>query len=127
MNADEYFDLFQLFRGRGLIEPCGSRETCVPPPVDTDADFLVELYKWGEIDLLMEDHGFTKEGGEGYGGQDSTFGSWRKGDVNLIVTTDPDFAMRHRAATSVCKRLNLLHKPDRVSLFRAVLYGEACK
>lgn len=113
---------------RGKATPCGSRETCDPPPVDTDADFLVLVFPGhdlaGVITRLSSD-GWTWEGssehyqnvaGEG-------FMSWRKGETNLIVTASEAFHARHVAATAVCKRLNLLDKEDRKAVFTAVLYG----
>lgn len=75
------------------------------------------------IDALLLAAEFNKEGGESYTGQTNVFNSWRRGDVNLIVTTDPQFARKHRAANKVCKALNLMAKADRVLVFQAVLYG----
>lgn len=110
------------------IEPCGSRVTCNPPPVGTDQDFLVVVPPREDVVSRVVGHlstaGYHWEGSEHYqivAGND--FMSWRKGDVNLIVTASPTFTKRHRAATHVCKRLNLLSKDDRVALFQAVLYG----
>lgn len=51
------------------------------------------------------------------------FMSFRRGKINAIVTSSPHFAKQHRAATHVCRRLNLMHKPDRIAVFQAVLYG----
>lgn len=104
----------------------GSRETCDPPPMDTDEDYLVELpwsfWGHGKVFDLISNAGFHKDGTE-YGGQKGQFESWRNGPVNLIVTADAAFAAKHRAATYVCKTLNLLRKEDRVMVFQAVLYG----
>lgn len=115
------------------VEPCGSRVTCDPPPVTTDADFLVEVKCSVAMKLrdavsdvvgLLWDQEFTWEGSEHY--QEvaaSDFMSWRRDHVNLIVTASPRFAQRHRVATALCRRLNLMSKPDRIALFQAVLYG----
>ena len=113
------------------IEPCGSRVTCNPAPLNTDADYLVvapplKMQIVSDLVCLLGEHKFTWEGSEHY--QDaaaSGFMSWRRDDVNLIVTADQQFAARHRAATALCKRLNLLSKPDRVAVFQAVLYSNA--
>lgn len=112
-----------------VIEPCGSRVTCSPPPIDTDEDYLVHIVGGREQAIsdtvsTLSEHGFKWEGNVHY--QDASrddFMSWRNEDVNLIVTANHDFAERHRAATHVCTRLNLLHKSDRIALFQAVLYG----
>jgi len=120
------------------VDPCGSRVTCDPVPEASDIDFLVEVPRSdgtvSKIVLLLTSYGFEWEGSEHYQTMISDgFMSWRlssphpcsgKGDsINLIVTSNPNFAARHRCATSLCKRLNLLHKPDRIATFRAVLYG----
>lgn len=110
------------------VEPCGSRVTCDPAPVDTDEDFLVvvpsDQLKVAAVVDKLGDSGFRWEGSEHYQiVAAGDFMSWRKGVANLIVTANEAFAARHRAATHVCKRLNLLKKQDRVALFQAVLYG----
>lgn len=109
------------------VEPCGSRVTCDPAPTDTDQDYLVQMpNRNGTISKavsLLSGAGFRWEGGEHYQMAAGDFMSWRLGNINLIVTANANFAQRHRAATYVCKRLNLLNKQDRISLFQAVLYG----
>lgn len=109
------------------IEPCGSRVTCNPPPKDTDQDFLIELppddRHVAAFVQTAQEAGFRWEGSEHYQAAASTFMSWRRDDINLIVTCDSTFAAKHRVATSICKRLNLLKKDDRISVFQAVLYG----
>lgn len=109
------------------VEPCGSRVTCSPAPTDTDADYLVQIRDdqeaVGRAVNEMSRAGFIWEGNEHYQSAASDFMSWRDGDVNLIVTANPTFASRHRVATALCKRLNLLDKRDRIALFQAVLYG----
>lgn len=111
------------------IEPCGSRVTCNPIPLGSDQDFLVVMSADNDavrnVVMALELHGFKWEGSEHYQDAAGTFMSWRRDDVNLIVTANQEFATRHRAATAVCKRLNLMNKPDRVALFQAVLYGNA--
>lgn len=110
------------------VEPCGSRVTCVPYAETSDHDFLVEIVpnsaeNVAKLVNVLSGLGFDWEGDEHYQDAASTFMSWRRDDINLIVTADSTFAERHRAATAVCKRLNLLNKPDRIALFQAVLYG----
>lgn len=110
------------------ISPCGSRVTCNPPPAGTDQDYLVEV-PHGEKNVrdamdAFGSAGFHWEGSEHYqNAMADGFMSWRKDDVNLIVTSNAGFAARHRAATALCTRLNLMEKADRIALFQAVLYG----
>lgn len=118
---------------RCFVEPCGSRVTCNPAPKNTDADFLVELIGADSLAIskavnTLSAAGFEWEGNEHYQ-QAATNGfmSWRKGEINLIVSADVEFVRRHRAATSICKSLNLLRKSDRVAVFQAVLYGNEAK
>lgn len=112
------------------ITPCGSRMTCDPPPTNTDADYLVVVPPGGNIMqrvwTYLATEGFTREGSIRYAVNQATgegFHSFRRGEVNLLVTQCLEFADRHKAATAECKRLNLMHKPDRVALFQWRLYG----
>lgn len=113
----------------------GSRVTCNPAPTDTDYDILVCVTAGDSAHYFvqgMKKAGFEVELGEGYAEdalnseESDRFQSYRYGDINLIVTVDEVFYMRFLAATSVCKRLNLLDKADRIALFQAVLYANTC-
>lgn len=115
------------------VEPCGSRVTCRPAPTDTDHDHLVEIYghegSVSRIIDLLHSANFEWEGSHQHyqSVAASEFMSWRRDDINLIVTANAEFARRHRAATHVCTRLNLMVKADRIALFQAVLYGNIHK
>jgi hypothetical protein len=108
------------------LTPCGSRVTCSPPPLDTDADFLL-VTRWekrGEVENSLRVLGFEVEGNEmGYPDDDSDFKSYRRGHLNIIITEDIDFATKHHIATKICKDLNLMKKRQRVSVFQSCLYG----
>lgn len=124
-----------------MIEPVGSRITCNPAPENTDQDWLIlvdssEAGKYGkdwkfdenrllEIDDQICSIGYECEGSvELYTGDArGSFRSWRKGDVNLIVTHEHAFFDRFITATHLAHRFNLLKKSDRISLFQAVLYN----
>jgi hypothetical protein len=110
------------------VEPCGSRVTCDPPPMDTDADYLVEVSNAdliGNVVRMLEARGFNWEGSEHYQNMlTNNFMSFRQDYINMIVTANADFAMKHRLATSLCKSFNLTPKPHRIALFQAVLYGQ---
>lgn len=110
------------------VEPVGSRVTCDPPPLDTDEDYLVLIKwdSWGPFRDEMKALGWgCGEGGEGeeYIEDEIEFRSLRKGELNLIVTESGDFFDRFMKATRIARRLNLLEKGDRISLFQAILYG----
>lgn len=124
------------------ISSCGSRVTCDPAPLDTDMDFLVFILpppivdpfkarneEEGKVRTLMdilETAGYVWEGSSEHYQNVAADGfmSWRKGNVNLIVSASEFFVERHKCATALCKRLNLLNKPDRIALFQAVLYAK---
>jgi len=116
-----------------VITPCGSRVTCNPPVLDTDADYLVFVCPTFEksannclSDLVkyFDQNGFIWEGSEHYQDMsENSFTSWRKDNINLIVTKNYNFCKNHINATALCKALNLLDKRDRVTVFQAILYG----
>lgn len=107
-----------------LAEQTGSRVICNPPPADTDEDWIVlanskRLYGW------LAQRGGEMEGGYAFSETicEGDFQSFRKKEINLIVTTKRDFYNSFSLATKVARRLNLLEKKDRVVLFQAILYG----
>lgn len=101
--------------------PTGSRYMCVPPSMDTDEDFLVEPHDGIAFQQFLVEDGWSRGGSDIFG--DENFKSWRKKDVNLIMTTSTDFYERFEFATKLCKKLNLLNKLNRITVFGAVLYG----
>lgn len=117
-----------LRAARCTVTPCGSRVTCRPEPVFSDYDYLVfcpDARAVSQAVSIMSSHGFLWEGSEHYqNAAASGFMSWRGGEVNLIVTGDPEFAARHAVATKLCSRLNLMDKQDRIAVFQAVLYAK---
>lgn len=114
-------ELKKIFRF-GCV-PVGSRITCNPAPTDTDADFL--CLDVGDCSETLKNLGFTQDGSpEFYTGNDNGgFRSFRKGDLNLIVTRDQTFFDLFLTATHLAKAFNLLQKDQRIALFQAVLYG----
>lgn len=116
------------------VEMCGSQVTCDPRPTASDVDYLVELPHgdadlYPEITLLLRARGYLCES-EKYNSPLPTegFASWRiwyhdGPEVNLLLTQSASFAAKHRVATALCTRLNLMWRDDRVALFQAVLYA----
>ncbi len=119
-------DLYESFA------PVGSRITCVPPPSDTDADYLI-LSKsgcWEDVLSWLHLNGWELDGSQvdnpyDPNSSEELFQSFSYNEINLIVTPSEVFNARFLAATSVARRLNLLNKDDRIALFQAVLYGNA--
>jgi hypothetical protein len=116
------------------ITPVGSRETCNPPPIGTDRDWLalIASSEWSALDSALKQDGWELGGSFSAHEsvpipEDDRFCSYTKliDDVleNIIVTDSIVFHKRFLAATGVAKRLNLLEKSARVDLFQAVLYG----
>ncbi len=110
------------------ISATGSRVICLPPPTNTDEDYLV-LAKLGEPHEILEKFdslGYIADGDEAYemlcefetGG----WCSFRKNHINYIVTQNSDFYDKFVLATEIAKRLNLLDKEDRIKLFQFMLY-----
>ena len=109
-----------------IATPVGSRRTVSPPPTNTDDDTLVlvhtDFVQQAIEDLLSK--GFKLDNPDShYKPEDGLFKSWRKGNLNLIVTSDVGFHARFLTATHVAKKLNLKDKPERIMLFQAILYG----
>lgn len=115
------------------LEMVGSRVTCSPAPTDTDQDVLILAPRDNLAALFatLECADFEVDGSRVTNAESSleasdTFKSFKKDDLNFIVTADAAFFKKFMAATSVARRLNLLDKADRVALFQAVLYGNSC-
>jgi N12 class adenine-specific DNA methylase len=113
----------------------GSRATCVPPPTDTDIDLLVRVDTGDDADRYQTvcdkffQAGWSLDGSEVEIKGRSTegrFNSFRKDNVNVILTDSAVFKRRFLAATTLARRFNLMNKKDRVALFQAVLYGVPC-
>ena len=122
----------------------GSSFTCNPPVEDTDVDYLV-LTGRGKLDecgCRLDKYAFRNCFEDWVSKQDTDpavldesdyavelengvrFSAWRRGNLNLIVTDDVTLYMRSVAATLLAKELNLMHKHDRINLFRCIKFAE---
>ena len=113
------------------VHRVGSRETCDPPPSDTDEDWLILLKPTREVHRELTEEGWNLDGSFIIDAVnrcpvEERFRSYKLGDINLIVTKNYSFFQQFMAASSVAKRFNLLEKDDRIVLFQAVLYGNSC-
>lgn len=58
-----------------------------------------------------------------YDGENDTWGTLRRANVNLIVTIDPEWYARALVANEVCVALSLQSKADRIVVYRVVRDG----
>lgn len=111
--------------------PIGSA-TYMPADQVGDIDFAVRLKMSQDAtdycrEVLMAQHGF-----EDCADYDTTSGKvlWRavrRGDLNLIVTTDGDWYERYLTATEVCKALRIADKAKRIAVCQIVRDGRTAE
>ena len=113
----------ELWKG---IYQTGSSVICSPPVLDTDIDFVICAENIVEFDKFITASGFieSSQDEEEYDIQGEGFSCYRKDNINLIITTNYKWYLQWVVATNLAKKLNLLKKEDRVTLFKFVLYGE---
>lgn len=104
----------------------GSRITCFPPPTNTDQDVLI-LSHYKRLTALLKKDGWIPGGSAPTSarpvGGSEVFESYRKDDINLIITPSESFYRKFMHATELSTRFNLQNKSDRIALFQAILYG----
>ena len=106
----------------------GSNYICNPPVTNTDIDFLLLIGEdIDESELLdfLEDNDFEQGGSrpvDDWSLTDFNFVSYKRGNLNFIITADKVFYDKFVYATKIAKLLNLVDKDQRVKLFQAVLY-----
>lgn len=84
----------------------------------------------GEILSDLAEHGYRDTGDSS--GVDDEFITFRKADVNLMVTFDPSFMAEFQVACEVCKYVHKLFgmgaakmaKEDRIKIHRIIMNGE---
>lgn len=125
-------DVVKLFGIDVVMQATGSRVICDPAPTDTDEDWIVLVApeKFDEFWEHLIADGFELGGSElpepaeadetiyNYG----CFNSFKKGDLNYIVTTNQEFFDNFDRATVLAKALNLVNKDGRITLFQVFLY-----
>lgn len=92
----------------------------IPGSHPQDVDFLV-LWAGANTDFLDWDCGWFPSLGEEYLGDG--WMSFRKGNVNLIVTGDAEFFELNKRASDVCVALGLKDKADRILVHKIVRDG----
>lgn len=108
----------------------GSSVICNPPVLDTDIDFVI---KSKDVDILKDyltrELRFNVMSGEesetnyeGLNNGSEYFYSLKKDNINIMLVQDESFFIKWLNATLLAKKLNLLKKEDRITLFQYVLY-----
>ncbi len=115
----------------------GSRVICDPAPTDTDDDYIIlvkpELMEDFETRLYVDGwllggsaikdlRPNLYEDGADTINRSGLFISFKRGDVNFICTVSRDYFTNFTLATALSKRLNLLKKEDRVTVFEALCF-----
>ena len=103
------------------IDFVGSTFTCTPPPTDTDTDILCLVASKEHIISVLG--ALLTQGWEidGDYGLSSHFTSYRKGNINLIVTKAPEFYELFIKARDVCKLLNIMDKKLRCKIHKIIM------
>ena len=109
-------------------ELTGSRFICASVYDDKDWDYLLQVKNIeSEVSALvgyLHEEDFKFDHGEHYQlGIGSTFLSFRKDQINFLVSSNADWCNKHRIATKLSKKLKLEKKEDRIAVFQALLYG----
>lgn len=104
----------------------GSRVICSPPPEDTDDDWMLLVHDFAHMDnhLLMNNWVPSLDPFEYDGMEEGLFRSFRKGEVNILITDDEEYFESFKLATQVARDLNLMNKVDRKMLFYAFKHRE---
>ena len=108
--------------------PTGSRYICNPAPTDTDNDTVVLVEDLEKAKTALVSFGWTVSG-EGYGSvknDDGWFSAKKEIDgvlENLIVMHEQDKFAKWINATELSKKLNLVNKQDRITVFSFVVDG----
>lgn len=105
--------------------------------MDTDDDYicLVDIELLPKFEEALKTNGYTTAGGsnirvrplEAYPKFESiedqasnVFRSYRKGELNVVLTASPDYYENFVKATLLAKQLNLINKNDRINLFHSI-------
>ena len=110
----------------GGIYQTGSSVICNPPVTDTDIDYVIYTNEEVKLDTFLKCEGFKEScyDEEEYDLEEEGFTCYRKSNINLIVTINYNWYLKWVEATKLAKKLNLLQKEQRITLFKYILYGE---
>lgn len=126
----------------------GSRVICTPAPKGSDDDWLVKVdpERVDKYEAMLAATGFNRGGSFYYDKhklqsllefppfeksdtekelkelRERCFHSWKRDDLNVIVTISPEYFANFVKATSLARMLNIQDKPRRIMLFECVCY-----
>lgn len=120
MNTDT-MNMLKGLRGVVKVAPTGSRVICSPAPINTDEDYVIQVKNMDTNEITLTWNYFGSDDECKYPREH--FLSFRKGNLNAIITDSYFFFDKFVAATEIARRLNLRDKKDRIMLFQGVLYG----
>lgn len=102
--------------------PTGSHYICNPPVTDTDIDIMLYVKDLDQSFNLMINAGALCPNDGLY--FEEIFKSFRSGKFNYLITDNILYFGDFKLATETAKKLNLLKKDDRISLFEAIVHRE---
>lgn len=117
------------------VTQAGSRVTCSVFSENSDFDWLVSTNPEGfgrssdaitsDVVTYLTSQGFEWEGSKKHyqNVAGDGFMSWRKDDINFIISSSQNFIRQHKIATALCKKIDVLNKQHRIAIFQAILYG----
>ena len=112
-------ELKEIFEEKGVLNVAlfGSRAVgCAKE--NSDYDYLVLVRERPSLHSGWYDiYGFTPDSDNPLYGED--FSSWRKGNVNLVFTDDPDYYRVTLEASEFCKRYRVFDMADRCRVHEA--------
>lgn len=88
-----------------------------------DTDMLWHVTSKDEAALYLSEHGYHRDCAAAYDKEGTEFYSFRKADINVIVTSDGGWFLDFLTAAKVCKYLKLTDKEQRKGVHRIVRDG----
>lgn len=88
---------------------------------------LVVLVTPGDLDeacAKLEDHAYTFTTSKDCSGAEDEFRTFRKGDVNVMLSDDEKWYYAFKQAAEVCRALQLREKWQRIAVHRVIMNNE---
>lgn len=106
------------------VHKTGSSYTCNPPVENTDVDFIIYTKHPKELLHWLDQQKFCPHNSDYPLEITGLFTSLKKENINLIITDQEKFYELFLTATQLAKKLNLLDKQQRITLFQYILYNK---